>query len=873
MTALSTALTTALLHSLWQCAAVAVLLRVWLAALSGRAAQTRYLACCAGLAAMTALPIATAIAAFDATPSHEVSAAAVEAVLSDVATQVTASVATPPRPPEGPRAWLDQVQPWILPAWIIGVLAFSIRLAAAGLQVRVLRRTSPPADAELQTLAARIADRIGLRASVSVLAGNVAGGFRTFGWVRPIVLVPPAAALGLSPWELEALLAHELAHIRRHDYLVNICQMAVETLLFFHPAIWWASARIRTERELCCDDIVVADGDRATYARALTSVARLQMRPELPLHAARGSLVRRVQHILFEQPQKAHGAWAVPAIVVAIAVTAVGLAQAQERIAERTTLRGRVTEVGTGQPMPGVTVRAFHVTGIPVPNRPTGPIENDDRISDRNGRPHPVYYAVTDDTGRYEIRGLRGGEYLVAGGGQGFVTSHFGQTAPNMPEATVVVAAGVTADRVDLLVARAGRVSGRILSEDGTGITGVEITLLRRQYFPGGVRPTGVVFAQSEDGGAFDLWPVPPGEYYIHAAAADGLRPPGNDKRAVYETRYFPTSLDIGGAQLISVGGGQALSGLDMVLTVARTASITGRLIDPAGTSTAAASVYLMPPPADGITRLSAAVGGDGRFRIADVPPGTYVAMVSDRANGRRWSPHEVTVTGDVSGLELIATTGIRARGRILTDDRRRLPFDANELTLTLYPQNDVAGIRTSIGAGMIASDGSFTMEGAAGVMSLHVGRVPRGWFLKSTTLDDVDVTDAMFELAPGGGVHTIDVVLTNKGGRLSGGVADRMGRSVANALVVIFPADRARWSTSRLMQTTFSHQMGRFDFGAIPAADYRTVAVPALPREAWTDPAVLDRLWSDSVAVTITEGQAHSLQLKVVATPTDLIQ
>ena len=77
--------------------------------------------------------------------------------------------------------------------------------------------------------------------------------------------------LGLAPQQLEAVLAHELAHIRRHDYLVNVLQMMAETLFFYHPAIWWASRRIRVERELCCDDVAVqACGDVVCYAHALT---------------------------------------------------------------------------------------------------------------------------------------------------------------------------------------------------------------------------------------------------------------------------------------------------------------------------------------------------------------------------------------------------------------------------------------------------------------------------------------------------------------------------------------------------------------------------------------------------------------------------
>ena len=99
----------------------------------------------------------------------------------------------------------------------------------------------------------RSASRVLSRSSISTMTGGPA----TLGWIRPVILLPPATALGITPRQLEALLAHELAHIRRHDYLVNVLQMMAETVFFYHPAVWWASRRIRVERELCCDDIAI----------------------------------------------------------------------------------------------------------------------------------------------------------------------------------------------------------------------------------------------------------------------------------------------------------------------------------------------------------------------------------------------------------------------------------------------------------------------------------------------------------------------------------------------------------------------------------------------------------------------------------------
>src|SRR5262249_17738290 len=145
-----------------------------------------------------------------------------------------------------------------------------------------------------------LAARLGLTRQVRVLIAGAADGPSVVGWLRPVVLLPSATLLGLTPEQLEAVLAHELAHVRRHDYLVNLAQSLVETVLFYHPAVWWVSSRIRHERELCCDDLAVRScGDALCYARALTRLERLRIAsPELAMGAAGGPLLFRVRRLM-----------------------------------------------------------------------------------------------------------------------------------------------------------------------------------------------------------------------------------------------------------------------------------------------------------------------------------------------------------------------------------------------------------------------------------------------------------------------------------------------------------------------------------------------------------------------------------------------
>src|SRR5262249_51462940 len=147
------------------------------------------------------------------------------------------------------------------------------------------------------------------------------------GWIRPLILLPLTAMTGLTELQLQAILAHELAHIRRHDYLVNLVQTAVEMILFYHPAVWWISHQIRIERENCCDDQAIeVCGDTVEYASALAQLEELRLQmPEGAVAATGGTLLQRIQRLL-EPEQSRHTlsrAVAAVAAIFAISVVAV----------------------------------------------------------------------------------------------------------------------------------------------------------------------------------------------------------------------------------------------------------------------------------------------------------------------------------------------------------------------------------------------------------------------------------------------------------------------------------------------------------------------------------------------------------------------
>ncbi|HXS06768.1 MAG TPA: M56 family metallopeptidase [Rhizomicrobium sp.] len=313
----------ALIHSLWQCVALAALAAALMA--FSRRPSVRYLVATGALAAMLVALVATFFILVKPTqPAHVPSPAgqglpsfAVPAAMSPSVVAGNASTAAPVAMAAGavispldsyrirparpaPDFLPSSLLPWLVAAWLSGVALFSLRFAGGFLLLEYRRRTlCEPPNAHILSLCHDLQRKLGLDRAVLYLECAWIQAPAVIGWLGPIVLLPIAALSGLSEAQLRAVIAHELAHIRRHDFFINLLQVLVETLLFYHPAIWWLNARIRAERELCCDEIAVSlTGDRLEYARVLTLMAEWEQAPALAMAANRGPLTARIFHIL-----------------------------------------------------------------------------------------------------------------------------------------------------------------------------------------------------------------------------------------------------------------------------------------------------------------------------------------------------------------------------------------------------------------------------------------------------------------------------------------------------------------------------------------------------------------------------------------------
>lgn len=282
-----------LIHFIWEGALITCLL--YLSIAFCRTALVRYTAALLALILMLAAPVCTFfVLQINPRSAHVSTPPLVIGTIRDV---IASAVPAFPASPS-----ITSVNPLngFVFLWVAGVLVLSTRALGGWFWLERLRyRMTDPVSPDLRARCIALQQRLGLLRVIRYCQSQLLQAPAVLGWFRPVVLLPAAALAGLSPRQLEAVIAHELAHIKRFDAFVNLLQVATETLLFYHPAVWWLSARIRAERENCCDDVAVAVcGNAADYARALTLMETWRVVPDLALAATGGSLKARVMRLL-----------------------------------------------------------------------------------------------------------------------------------------------------------------------------------------------------------------------------------------------------------------------------------------------------------------------------------------------------------------------------------------------------------------------------------------------------------------------------------------------------------------------------------------------------------------------------------------------
>ncbi len=310
-----------LLHVLWQGALVgaAYAFARWLVGPSR--AQWRYGLGLGALATLAVLPVLTFLRLLPAMRDSLASSSTTTALapMTVSADGGVAAVAAPTTLALEP--WL----PWIVALWSLGVAVFSLRTVWEYWRLRTLvqreARPLPEWDARLRELARRF----GVSRPVRLVQSAIVRTPSLIGWIAPVILLPSSVLVGLSPQQIELVLAHELGHIRRWDYAVNLLQIALEAVLFYHPVVHWISREVRNDREACCDDLVLRLGaDPMDYASTLASLEELRGMTHAPVLAASGGVlvgrIRRIVGVEAHFPTPLTGGQSVLVLALALAV-------------------------------------------------------------------------------------------------------------------------------------------------------------------------------------------------------------------------------------------------------------------------------------------------------------------------------------------------------------------------------------------------------------------------------------------------------------------------------------------------------------------------------------------------------------------------
>ena len=321
----------ALLDFLWQGAAIGLAAALLLAALRDARPQARYAIACASLLLCALLPLCALLFGAPAADPTAGPAVATADVLLAAGSGAPAMLAVD-------DSWRDMLQgrlAWIVAIWSFGAGLFALRLLAGVAWVGDIRARARPVDAHWQQRLDQLARAVGVRPAVQLATATQVDGPVVAGWWRPVVLMPAALLTRMPPDLVEALLAHELAHIRRHDYLANLVQGAIEALLFYHPVVWWLSRRIRIERELIADDLALrAIGEPQGLARALQQLDLYQASrvahvpatafPRLLPAAHGGNLMTRIKRLVI-RPRVGSADWRVLVPLAFLALAALSV--------------------------------------------------------------------------------------------------------------------------------------------------------------------------------------------------------------------------------------------------------------------------------------------------------------------------------------------------------------------------------------------------------------------------------------------------------------------------------------------------------------------------------------------------------------------
>lgn len=536
-------------------------------------------------------------------------------------------------------------------------------------------------------------------------------------------------------------------------------------------------------------------------------------------------------------------------------------AQPQQQKVGTAILSGRVLSAESGKPLRRAQVRAGG-------NDP------------REGRT-----VSTDADGRWQMKQMPAARYTISVSKGGYVGLSYGQRRPFEQGKPVEVAEGQVIEKLDFSLPKGSVITGRIVDEFGEPLAGMRVSAMRYRYLAGQRRlmnaPGTGSSDTTDDIGQYRLHGLSPGDYYVVASTGMNIAFEKSDDRTGYAPTYYPGTPSVAEAQRVTLSEGQEAQSIGFSLAPIRIANVSGTATNSEGKPLANGMVMMTSPSLLSGSPLSSAtmVKPDGTFTISNVVPGEYVlqtvaagdleGLAASGGGGignmrmREVAVLPLTVAGaDITGVALVTGPTGTARGRIVFDTGVPpgvAPAGVMVASIPLALERGTLG-----GTARVRDDWTFEIPGVWGKRIIRAAP-PTGWFLKSVVLNGTDITDTATDFKPGEAVTGIEVTLTRQMASLTGTVQTAKGQPSTDYVVVLFASDASKWGMqTRSVRTVRPDQSGTFLAKGLPGGEYLAVALDYLEPGEEGDPEVLERLRAQASSITLGDGEAKTLNLRI---------
>ncbi len=474
---------------------------------------------------------------------------------------------------------------------------------------------------------------------------------------------------------------------------------------------------------------------------------------------------------------------------------------------------------------------------------------------------------ATDAAGHFAMRNLEPGRYRLWAERNGFVRQEYGARGAGRQGTVLTLDPGQRIADIDLRLTPHSIVTGTVVDEDAEPLAGVSVQMLKQSYRNGRKQLAPAGFAQTNDLGAYRVFGVPPGKYYVAASyrqpfgIVDRTAKPASAQvdEQVFAPTYYPGATDLWSAAVVELKPGNQLSGVNLTLRKMHAVRVRGSIGGPG-------SVSLRPHDSGGADlnpHMVRVRDSSGNFELRGVLPGAYIlsAQTGDRENSLSARLQINVGQNDIEGIRLTPAPGSNIPGQVRLD----ADGQANFAAMHIYFNPQDGGPNSGAADSAVKPNGAFGLEDVGpGNYAPNVVGVPEGFYLKSIRFGDREVLETGLDLTNGGG-GALDVVLSAGGGSIEGIVTGPKQQSAAGATVVLIPEQSRREQRYRF-KTATADQAGRFKLTSIAPGDYKVFAWEDLESGAYLDPDFLKPVEERGKPFSIKENAHESVQLNLIS-------